>query len=170
VSAPHLRYKKQTPKERTLTIHLIALEKVTKATVLIVAGLRLLSLLGQDVHERAMEFINRHGIDLANRYVQMGLEKLSGIGDTQIVEFSVAAFVYAIVILVEGIGLWMQYRWAEYMTVITTALFVPFELYELYERFTIIRIAIIAINIFIVWYLSTRIRDEHVEVLEATAA
>ena len=170
MSAPHLRYKKQTRRERTLTIHLIALEKVTKATVLIVAGFRLLSLLGRDVHEWAMQFINRHGIDLANRYVQMGLERLVGIGDRQIVEFSVAAFGYAVIILVEGIGLWMQFRWAEYMTVITTSLFVPFEIYELYERFTIIRIAIIAVNIFVVWYLSTRIRDEHVEIMEATAA
>ena len=170
MSAPHLRYKRQTPKERTLTIHLIALEKVTKATILIIVGFRLLSLLGQDVHERAMEFISRHGIDLANRYVQMGLEKLVGMGDRQIVEFSIAAFAYALIILVEGIGLWLQYRWAEYMTVITTSLFIPFELYELYERFTWIRIAILAINIFIVWYLSTRIRDEHVEILEASAA
>ena len=170
MSAPHLRYKRQTPKERTLTIHLISLEKVLKATVLIVAGFRLLSLLGQDVHERAMDFISRHGIDLANRYVQMGLEKLVGMGDTQIVEFSIAAFVYALIILIEGIGLWLQYRWAEYMTVITTSLFIPFELYEIYARFTWIRIAILAINIFVVWYLSTRIRDEHVEILEASAA
>jgi len=150
VSAPHLRYKKQTKRERTLTIHLIALEKVTKATILIVAGLRLLTLIGYDLHEWAMEFINRHGIDLANRYVQAGLDRLIGMGDTEILEFSVAAFIYAAVLLIEGVGLWMQYRWAEYMTVISTTLFIPFEIYEIYERFTLIRIGIFAINVFVV--------------------
>lgn len=169
MSKAHIRYKKQTPKQRTLTIHLIALEKVTKATILIVAGLKLLSLVGHDVHVWAMEFINRHGIDLANRYVQMALEKLTGVGDTQLIQFGIAAFLYAAILLVEGIGLWMQYRWAEYVTIITTSLFLPFEIYELLERFTIIRLGIFVINIFIVWYLATRLRDEHVELVEESA-
>ncbi|HEY2847948.1 MAG TPA: DUF2127 domain-containing protein [Pyrinomonadaceae bacterium] len=170
MSSAHIRYKKQTPRQRTLTIHLIALEKVTKATILIVAGLKLLSLVGHDVHVWAMEFINRHGIDLANRYVQMALDRLTGVDDSQLIRFGIAAFAYAAVLLVEGIGLWMQYRWAEYMTVISTALFIPFELYEIFERFTFIRVGILAINIFVVWYLSTRIRDEHVEIVGATVA
>ena len=42
-------------------------------------------------------------------------------------------------------------------------MFIPIELYELYERFTWVRIAILAVNIFIVWYLATRLKDERKE-------
>lgn len=163
MSTPHLRYKKQTPRERTWTIHLIALEKTVKGTILIIVAFKLLTLFDRDVHSWAADFVTRHGIDVANRYVQAGLERLVGIGNTQLVEFSVVAMVYAALLFTEGIGLWLQKRWAEYMTVYLTALFVPFEIYEIYERFTWVRIAILAINIFIVWYLSTRLRDEKKE-------
>jgi len=166
---PHIRYKEQTPRERTWTIHLISAEKVLKATVLVIVSFKILSLLGRDVHEWAMDFVNRHGINVANKYVENILQKLAGLQNDQLIEMSAAAFLYSGILYVEGIGLWLQKRWAEYLTSIATALFIPVELYELYERFTWVRIAILAINIFIVWYLVTRLRDEKVEMLEHSA-
>jgi uncharacterized membrane protein (DUF2068 family) len=157
---PHLRYKNQSPRERTWTIHFIAVEKTVKATVLIIVGLKLLTFINRDIHAWAEDFAARHGIDLANRFVHEALERLTGIGNEQLITFSIIAFIYAALLLVEGIGLWLQKRWAEYMTAISTALFIPFEIYEIYARFTWVRIAILALNVFIVWYLSTRLKDE----------
>lgn len=163
MNAPHLRYKNQTLRERTWTIHFIALEKTIKGAVLIVVAFKLLSLFNRDVHAWAEDFVTRHGIDLANKYVQAGLERLAGVGNAQLIEFSVVAFVYAAMLFTEGIGLWLQKRWAEYLTAIATAVFIPFEIYEIYERFTWVRISILALNIFVVWYLSTRLKDEKKE-------
>jgi len=159
----HIRYKNQTPRERTWTIHLIAAEKVIKGTVLIVIALKLLSLMGQDVHAYAADLVTRHGIDVGNRYIEGSLNKLIGLGDNQLIQFSTVAFLYSALLFIEGIGLWLQKRWAEYLTAIGSALLLPLEIYELYERFTWVRILILAINIFIVWYLGTRLRDERVE-------
>src|SRR5258706_2864220 len=149
VTKPHLRYRKQTPRERTLTIHLISLEKTIKAIVLTLVAFKLLSLVDQDVHQWAADFVTRHGIDIGNRYVHAGLERLVGVGNSQIVTFSIVAFVYSAVLLTEALGLWFQKRWAEYLTAISTALLLPLELYELYERFTRVHIVILVINIFI---------------------
>ncbi|MFM9904234.1 MAG: DUF2127 domain-containing protein [Pyrinomonadaceae bacterium] len=159
----HLRYRNQTRSERTWTIHLISLTKMLKGVLLLVVGFRVLTLLGTDVHAMAMDFVTRHGIDAANRYVEAALERLAGVGNTQLIQFSTIAFIYAALVLTEGIGLWFQKRWAEYMTAYLTAAFIPFELYELYERFTWVRIAILVLNIFVVWYLATRLRDERKE-------
>lgn len=163
LNRPHLRYKKQTPRERTWTIHFIALEKAVKGVVLLVVAFKMLTLFGRDVHGWAEDLVTQHGIDLANRYVHAMLERLVGIGNTQLVELSVGATVYAGLLFTEGIGLWLQKRWAEYMTAGLTALFIPFELFELYERFTWVRIAILALNIFVVWYLATWLKDEKME-------
>ena len=168
MSKPHLRYRDQTLRGRTLTIHLISLEKTIKAIVLIVVAFKLLSLVNQDVHEWASDFVTRHGIDIGNRYVHAGLEKLIGVGNSQIITWSVVAFFYSCVLLVEATGLWLQKRWAEYFTAITTALLLPLEIYEIYERFTWVRIAILLVNAFIVWYLATRLRDEKKEIVELT--
>ena len=160
---PHLRYKKQTPRERTWTIHFIAIEKAIKGLILLIVAGKLLTLFNRDVHAWAEDFIDRHGIDLTNRYVHDTLERLVGVGNKQLIAFSVIAFIYAALLFTEGIGLWLQKRWAEYLTAIATALFIPVELYELYERFTWVRIAILVLNIFVVWYLVTRLRDEKKE-------
>lgn len=157
---PHLRYKDQTPQERTWTIHFISIEKVVKATVLVALGFKLLSLFDQDVHGWAVDFASRHGIDLANRYVEGLLGRLTGVGNTQIVQFSIVAFVYAAILYVEGIGLWLQKRWAEWLTAIATGLFIPIEIYEFYERATWVRAGLIVLNCFVVWYLVTRLQDE----------
>lgn len=162
VNAPHIRYKNQTPRERTWTIHLIAIEKTVKGLSLAVVALRLLTLLHRDVHAWALDLMSRHGIDIESRYAQLVLERLVGVGDQQLVEFGVIAIIWAALYFIEGFGLWMQKRWAEYLTAIATGLFIPAEMYELWERFTWVRVLILGLNTFVLWYLSTRLRDENV--------
>jgi len=71
---------------------------------------------------------------------------------------SVGTFIYAGLLLTEGIGLLLRKRWAEYFTIITTAGLIPLELYELSKHITATKIAILIINIGIVAYLVARVR------------
>jgi uncharacterized membrane protein (DUF2068 family) len=157
---PHLRYKNQTPKERDLTITIIAAFKFLKGILLIVIGVKLLTLLNRDVGDWAMDFVTRHGIDAENKFVHSILEKLDGVGNTQLMTMSVGSFVYSSLLMTEGVGLWLQKRWAEFLTVIATSLLVPLEVYEMYEKFTFVRLTILLVNLLIVFYLVTRLKDE----------
>jgi uncharacterized membrane protein (DUF2068 family) len=139
---------------------------MVKGFVLIAVAFKLLSLIGQDVHAWAADFVARHGIDAGNRFVHAMLQRLVGVNDNQLVAWSVVAFVYSGLLFTEGLGLWFQKRWAEYLTAISTALLIPVELYEIYERFTWVRLSILVLNLFIVWYLATRLRDEKIETSE----
>lgn len=75
----------------------------------------------------------------------------------------VGTFVYAGVFLVEGVGLLLRRRWAEYLTVIATASLLPLEIYELVERVRTTRALIVAVNLAIVLYLMARLRGERRE-------
>ncbi len=163
MSEIHLRYKNQTRKERHWTIHIIAVFKILKGIVLLIVGIKLLTLLNKDVAEWAMDFVNRHGIDAENRFVHAALEKIAGVNKNQLMAMSGGAFLYSSLQMTEGIGLWMEKRWAEYLTVIATSLFIPLELYEIYEKFTWVRVLILIVNLFVVWYLATRLKDEKKE-------
>jgi uncharacterized membrane protein (DUF2068 family) len=160
MNKPHLKYINQTPKERTWTIHILAIIKLVKGLLLLIVGIKLLTLINKDAAEVFEAFITRHGIDSGNRIVHSIAEKLEGVGNTQLVMFSLGSFCYSGLQLTEGIGLWMQKRWAEFLTVIATSLLIPVEIYELYEKFTWVRVVVFAVNIFIVWYLATRLKDE----------
>lgn len=61
--------------------------------------------------------------------------------------------VYAIVEGIEAVGLWMQKRWAEYLTLLATVGLLPLEIYELYERVTALKIVALVVNLAVVAYL-----------------
>ena len=69
-----------------------------------------------------------------------------------------AAIGYGTLELVEGVGLWLDQLWAEYLTVIATSLFIPFELYELVIRPSLGKAGGILINVLIVLYLARALR------------
>ncbi len=159
----HLRYKNQTPKERTWTIHILAIIKFVKGIILLIVGIKLLTLINKDAADVFEAFITRHGIDSGNRIVNTIAEKLEGVGNTQLVMFSVGSFLYSALQLTEGIGLWLQKRWAEVLTVIATSLLIPLEIYEIFEKFTWVRVGVLVLNLFVVWYLATRLKDKRKE-------
>jgi uncharacterized membrane protein (DUF2068 family) len=65
----------------------------------------------------------------------------------------IAAAAYAILEGAEAYGLWLQRRWAEYLTFIATTLFVPYEVYELTDKITVIRVGAFVLNMAILVYL-----------------
>jgi uncharacterized membrane protein (DUF2068 family) len=61
-------------------------------------------------------------------------------------------------LLVEGIGLWLEFTWAAYLTVVSTSLLLPFELYEVIEQVSILRVGVLLLNLVIVLYLISQLR------------
>ncbi len=66
---------------------------------------------------------------------------------------AIAAFVYAGLQFIEGVGLWLARRWGEYYAVVATSLFIPLEIYELFHHFTILKSITLAVNLAAVVYL-----------------
>jgi len=64
-----------------------------------------------------------------------------------------AAALYALLEGAEAIGLWFQLRWAEYLTFVATAAFLPFEVYELTRTVTVLKVLALVVNVAIVVYL-----------------
>src|SRR5205823_8211591 len=60
---------------------------------------------------------------------------------------------YAVLEGVEAVGLWWQKRWAEYLTLIATALFIPLEVYEIAHKLSPLKIIALIVNIAVVLYL-----------------
>ena len=66
---------------------------------------------------------------------------------------AVTAVAYCVVEGVEAAGLWLERRWAEYLTAIATAGFLPFEIHELMKRVTWVRITALVVNVAILVWL-----------------
>jgi uncharacterized membrane protein (DUF2068 family) len=66
---------------------------------------------------------------------------------------AVGLLLYAALQIVEGIGLWSLKRWGEYVAVVGTSAFIPFEVYELTDNVSWLKIALLVVNIAAVLYL-----------------
>jgi uncharacterized membrane protein (DUF2068 family) len=140
-------------------IVLIGAFKLLKGLLLVVTGVGALKLLHADIPETLNHWVEFLRVDPDNRFIHKILSKALSVTPKQLAELSAGTFFYAVLLLTEGVGLLLQKVWAEYFTVITTAAFIPLELYELVKRITIIRILVLLINIAIVAYLAARVRS-----------
>jgi uncharacterized membrane protein (DUF2068 family) len=61
--------------------------------------------------------------------------------------------IYGLIGITEGVGLWLMKRWGEYFAAIATSAFIPFEIYEVIDHVTNIKIAALVINVAAVVYL-----------------
>ena len=134
-------------------LRVIATFKLLKACALVALGVGALKLLHKDLGSLVEHWINVFQVDPRNHFINLLLTKLSNWDDRRLKELSLGTFIYAGVFLVEGLGLALQKRWAEYFTIITTSSLLPIEIYELARRVSIGRALALAINVAVVAYL-----------------
>jgi uncharacterized membrane protein (DUF2068 family) len=143
---------------RRPTLLLIALFKLAKGILLVIAGIGALKLLRHDVAETVSHWVEILRVDPDNRHIHGLLARLLAVSPRQLQAASVGTFVYAGLLLTEGTGLLLRKKWAEYFTIVTTAGLIPLEVYETVRHLTAAKIAVLVINIAIVIYLVARVR------------
>lgn len=140
-------------------IVLIGIFKLFKAVLLFGVAVGAIRLLHRDLARTALHWVQVLRVDPDNRFVHGLLVRIFRLTPAQLKELSVGTFIYAGLFATEGIGLLLRKRWAEYFTIVTTGGLLPFEVFELARHFTTARLAVMVVNVLIVWYLVARVRS-----------
>ncbi|MBI1820376.1 MAG: DUF2127 domain-containing protein [Nitrospirae bacterium] len=128
-------------------------ERLVKGTLLILISLKGFSLINRDLHQVVDQLIAQFNLDVDRSLIAISLKKIGMINGHFLFMISIAVFLYGVLDLVEAYGLHKRRKWAEYLTVFATALFIPFEIYEVLEKITIIRTGALILNCMIVVFL-----------------
>jgi uncharacterized membrane protein (DUF2068 family) len=139
---------------------LIGVFKLIKGLLLVAVGIGALKLLHKDIADVVTRWVESLRVDPDNHFIHGILRKVFAVTPKQLKELSAGTFIYAGLLLTEGIGLLLKKHWAEYFTVVTTAALIPLEIFELLKHFTAIKLAILVVNLLIVWYLVARLRTQ----------
>jgi uncharacterized membrane protein (DUF2068 family) len=145
--------------EREGLLKVIAAFKLVKALFLIAVGLGAVDLLDPTAARAAERWAAALAWQLGPRAMSALADKLSILEGSRLALVAVVAFLYAALFVVEGVGLWKTRRWAEYLTIIATASFVPLEVYEIFRSATLPRIATLVVNLLVVGYLVWKVRQ-----------
>ena len=90
-------------------------------------GIGVLKLLHRDIAQIVAHWVDILRVDPDNRLIHRLLTRILSVTPAQLRAASAGTFVYAGLLLTEGLGLLFRKRWAEYFTIITTAGLIPIE-------------------------------------------
>ncbi len=143
---------------RSSGLMLIAVFKLFKGVALLAVAFGARHLLNHDLAANVEHWVDLLRIDPHNRYILLILEKIAKLDEHRLRELRAGTLFYATLFLVEGTGLALGKRWAEYVTVISTSSLIPLEVYELVKQYSPLKIAFLLINVAVVVYLIFELR------------
>src|SRR2546421_6057911 len=114
----------------------IAAYKLFKALLASTIGALVLRFIHTNLNHLALHWLERLDIDPQGRFATHLLAHVAKIDPRRIHLFSIVIFVYAAIYATEGFGLFYRQRWAERLSVVQTALLLPWEAYETFHQFT----------------------------------
>lgn len=128
-------------------------ELAIKGVLLLALSVGVLSLINKDLELLTEQLADDLNLDVDNYYINLALSKVGMVKTTLLVEISIGLLLYGLLCSIQAYGLHKRRRWAEYLTIAVISLFIPFEIYEVVHRLTVVRVAVLILNIVIVYYL-----------------
>ena len=124
-----------------------------KGLVVLLAGFGILSLVHRDAWDVAESFLEWLHISPETRYAQVFLNLADQVTDAKLWAVALGALAYSTLRFMEAYGLWRERAWAEWLALISGAIYLPFEIYELARRPDWIRLVILVVNLAVVLYM-----------------
>jgi|SRR6185437_12895822 len=135
----------------------IALLEAAKGALVLLVGFGLLSLVNHDV-QRATEHLIAHAhLNPASRYPHIFIDVANQLTDTCLLLIAAGGGAYSLGRFIEAYGLWHAKRWAQWFAAVSGGIYVPFELFELYERVTWLSLGTLMLNPAIVAFMLCRL-------------
>lgn len=133
--------------------------KLVKGFLLLLVGLGLLKLVHAEIATLFSLLIEALHLHADSRILHALVLKVDSLQPHTVLVMGVISLGYAGLLLIEGVGLWLEVSWAAYLTVISTSLLLPFELYEVLQQVSAFRIGALLLNLVIVVYLISQLKQ-----------
>jgi uncharacterized membrane protein (DUF2068 family) len=131
----------------------IAIYKFVKATLSILSAIVAWRLMNPHVEAAMHEWAQSLPVGFSEHLLQQALAQVSGMPAFRWRQLGLVSLLYAALFTLEGVGLWRERRWAEYLTIVTSSLLLPFEFIAVVHHLTLVRTGVLLANAVIVAYL-----------------
>jgi uncharacterized membrane protein (DUF2068 family) len=132
------------------TVRAVALFEAAKGTLVLLAGFGTLSLVHHDAQRFAEQLLGHLHLNPAKHYPRIFIDTAAHLTDAHLWVLATLAAVYGIVRFVEAYGLWRGRRWAEWIAAVSGGIYIPFELYELFQGLSWLSLGALVVNVLIV--------------------
>ncbi|OBI97048.1 hypothetical protein A5660_07175 [Mycobacterium alsense] len=143
---------------QAIIIRALGIERLFRAVVIALAAYAVWKFRGargaiQATLDRDLPIFRAAGFKVDQMTIVHELEKALTTKPSTLALLTVMLAVYALIEVVEGVGLWLLKRWGEYFAVVATSVFLPLEIHDLAKGITMTRLVTFTINVAAVIYL-----------------
>jgi uncharacterized membrane protein (DUF2068 family) len=131
----------------------VAVFEAMKGVLVIAAACGLLTLLHKDTADEAARLAERLHLSPEGHVSQVLLRAASNVTDAKLWAAAAAAVMYSVVRFIEAYGLWNGRIWAEWFALLSGAMYLPWEMYEVMAHFSPTHSILLACNLAIVLYM-----------------
>src|SRR5579859_4218958 len=103
-----------------------------------------------DEFDRLVAFLH---VDPENKFVSALADRVAEITPSNLNWFVILSVLYSLFVVLQAFGLMFRVKWIVWLVIGESAFFLPIEFLELLHRPNWIKVAVIAVNVLIVWYL-----------------
>ena len=135
-------------------LRLVALYEFAKGLLVLLLGLGLLAFVHRDAQDVAEELLLHLHLNPASRIPGVFLQLVERVANVDMWFLALGAFTYATIRIAEGVGLWYDKAWAEWLGVASGLIYVPFEIYHLLHGVTTLKVVTFALNLLVVAVLA----------------
>lgn len=137
----------------TAALRTIASYEAAKGALVLLVGMGLLELIHRDVQKIGESLLRHFHLSPSSHYPRIFLEFAAHLTDGWLWTLAAASLLYSALRFVEAYGLWHGRRWAEWLGAAGGAIYVPFEVVELFKKATALRAGSLVLNLLVVCYL-----------------
>ena len=134
-------------------VRTVAIFEFTKGIVVVLAGLGIFRMRHKDIWGVAESFLEFFHVNPLHHYVGVFIDLVYRVSDIRLWKIAVVATVYVILRFIESYGLWYIRPWAEWITIASGSIYIPFEVADVLRRPDWIRLLILGMNLAIVLYM-----------------
>jgi uncharacterized membrane protein (DUF2068 family) len=133
--------------------------EAAKGALVLMAGFGLFGLMHRDAQSAADLLSRRLHLNPAKEHARIFIELLTDVSSGRLWMLAALALCYSSVRFIEAYGLWRGRPWAKWLAALSGAIYVPFELYELYLGPSRLKLAALILNLAVVAYMTHSIRS-----------
>jgi uncharacterized membrane protein (DUF2068 family) len=132
----------------------IASFELAKGLVVLLAAIAVLFLVHRDPWDIADGLLRLLHISPDGHFAQRFLDWADTLTDAKLWAIAGVALAYSVLRFLEAYGLWYARAWAEWIALISGSLYLPYEIYRLIHRQSLLHVSILTINLAIVLYMA----------------
>lgn len=145
----------------TAGLRTIAMFEASKGLLAFIVAIGIHALSGQNIQQAMEQLVTHMHLNPASHFPSIIIRAAGELTSPRLMYIALGSLAYTAVRFIEAYGLWHGKQWTEWFALISGAIYIPFELQEMFLHLNALSVAIVLINSLMVWYLALILLKAH---------